>query len=127
METNAVGLEVVEAQNQYASLHVRLALITRARVKFEEYVEWCGPRGNSRLTTVAENLRLLKKKKNDNEVEENSIDRYHNLKNSSYIILDLCDIWLDSTTVSFKSSGWPPYSYIFLWDLAKDFSVKSSN
>ncbi|CAF1924727.1 unnamed protein product [Brassica napus] len=42
---------------------VRVPLVTRARVKFQEYVECRGPRENSRLTTVAGNPRLPKKKK----------------------------------------------------------------
>ena len=45
------------------SPQVQFALATRTRVKSQEYVECRGPRGNSRLTTVAGNPRLPKKKK----------------------------------------------------------------
>ena len=42
---------------------VRVPLATWTRVKSQKYVECRGPRGNSRLTTVARNPRLPKKKK----------------------------------------------------------------
>ena len=61
--TSGLGLMVLEGKTPNTVPAVRVPLTIRARVKSQEYVECRGPRGNSRLTTVAGNPRLPKKKK----------------------------------------------------------------
>nr|VDD57934.1 unnamed protein product [Brassica oleracea] len=54
-----VSVELARSMTKF----LRVPLAIRVRVKSQEYVECRGPRGNSRLTTVAGNPRLPKKKK----------------------------------------------------------------
>ena len=62
-QTSGFGLVVLEGKTPNTVPAVRVPLAIRAMVKSQEYVECRGPRGNSRLTTIAGNPRLPKKKK----------------------------------------------------------------